>query len=102
KAIADATEALGRHPGLVMALVNRAAAYLDKGDGPQALADSNAALRLDSTNVPAYNNRAIALAKMGRTGEAVEDLNKAYALVDNDAMRDHISMVLRKIRDSAR
>ena len=82
--------------------MNRAAAYLDKGDGPQALADSNAALRLDSANVPAYNNRAIALAKMGRTGEAVEDLNKAYALVDNDAMRDHISMVLKKIRDSAR
>ena len=41
KAIADATEALGRHPELVMGLVNRAAASLDKGAGPQAPPDSS-------------------------------------------------------------
>lgn len=76
---------LGRDPGLVPALGNRAALRAAMGDDSAALADYSHLLDIAPDNLPARDRRAGLLYEMGRHAEAIQDLQYLQQEADVDA-----------------
>ena len=72
-----ASLAIAINPQLPDAYINRAWAYIEKGEIQKAIIDCNTALRIAPNNPLAYNNRAYAYEKMGMIDSAKKDYKTA-------------------------
>ena len=84
-AITEYTNAILLDPELVEAYVNRAIAYISKGQYDQAIADCNKAIELKPDIVEGYSTRASTFMWKGQYDQAIADCNKVIALEYNNA-----------------
>ena len=84
KAISDLTEAIRLEPGEVRGYVNRAYAYVGKGEPDKAVADLTEAIRRQPKLAEAYGHRGWLYQQKGDFQKAIADLD---ALIDSSPPR---------------
>ncbi|MHC4477170.1 MAG: tetratricopeptide repeat protein [Planctomycetota bacterium] len=85
QAILGYTKALENNPRDTGAYVNRASAYLVKGEYDLAISDCTRALEIKPTLAQAYGNRGLAYLKNGNPDGAISDFNKVLEIDPRDA-----------------
>jgi tetratricopeptide (TPR) repeat protein len=75
--IQDPSEGAHMHS---IALVGRALAYMQKGDGDRAEADFTFAIELDANNALAFNDRGMLARERGDVDRAIADFTRAIAI----------------------
>jgi tetratricopeptide (TPR) repeat protein len=102
RAIADYDEALRLDPSHVHALLNRGAVNTRMRRYDRAVADFTSAIGLDPTAPAAFYGRALALRYLGQYERAVTDYRKALTLKLDDASRQEIARILKRIGPAGR
>lgn len=69
-----------RFPDDAVAYINRANAYLIKGNYRESIKDFDMAIKLNPSYPPAYLNRALAYKRLGKREEALSDLNRVIEI----------------------